>query len=87
MAVDTSAPSSDTLAVASHAPRPTGHGNRAGARKHAALNPAIDARPAAIALAERERTAIALRDSLGEDVRVITRDRAIRDCGLVETVR
>lgn len=39
----------------------TGHGNRAGARKHAALDPTIDARPAAIALAERERAAIDLR--------------------------
>jgi len=41
--VDTSAPSSDTPDAAPSAPRRTGHGNRAGARKHAAVNPAIDA--------------------------------------------
>ena len=61
MPVDTSTPSSDTLDAAPHAPRHTGNGNRAGARKHAVLNPATDARPSTIALAERERAAIELR--------------------------
>ena len=60
MSVDT-APSNDTLDAASLAPRHTGHGNRAGARRHAVLDPATDARPSTIALAERERAAIELR--------------------------
>ena len=45
-------------------PRPTArtdHGNRAGARRHASLNPATDTRAAAIELAAKERTAIELR--------------------------
>ena len=61
MPVDTSAPSTDTLDPPSPAPRHTGHGNRAGARRHAALDPATDARPSTIALAERERAAVKLR--------------------------
>ena len=40
MPVDTSAPHTDTLDPPSPAPRHTGHGNRAGARRHAALDPA-----------------------------------------------
>src|SRR5205085_9936077 len=63
MPVDTSAPPSDTCDAPSPAPRHTGHGNRAGARRHAALDPATDARPSTIALAERERAAIELRTS------------------------
>jgi hypothetical protein len=45
------------------APGRTGHGNRTGARRQAALNPVTDTRPAAIALAAKERRAIKLRAS------------------------
>src|SRR6266480_3434261 len=61
MPVNTSAPASDTLDPPSPAPSHTGHGNRAGARRHAVLDLATDARPSTIALAERERAAIELR--------------------------
>ena len=61
MPVDISALSSDTLDRPSPAPHHTGAGNRAGARRHAALDPTTDARPSTIALAERERAAIGLR--------------------------
>src|SRR5438477_5323921 len=61
MLADTSAPSSDRPDPPSPAPRHTGHGNRAGARRHASLDPTTDSRPSTIALAERERAAIELR--------------------------
>ncbi|TML85665.1 MAG: hypothetical protein E6G06_21825 [Actinobacteria bacterium] len=91
MPVDTSAQPSDTLDPAVPAARHTGNGNRAGARRHAALDPTTDARPSTIALAERERAAIELRtadctyqqiaDALGYQSAAGARSAVIRGLG------
>src|SRR5206468_8605205 len=61
MLIDAPTAPADRPDAPSPAPRHTGHGNRAGARRHAVLDPATDAPPSTIALAERERAAIELR--------------------------
>jgi hypothetical protein len=71
--------------------RATAHGNRSGARPHAVLDPATDARPSTITLAAKERSAIQLRtrghtfqqiaDALGLKSRSAARKCVIRGLG------